>query len=292
MLQEKKHHKHVNTRRYTRSLVGDIINVLILGIFGAFMFIPMLYTINNAFKPLDELFVFPPHILVHNPTLNNFWDLSVILSDSWVPFSRYIFNTFFITITATTGHVIISSLAAYAFEKHNFPGRKMLFKLVVTTLLFTTSLTSIPSYIIMTKLGWIDSHAALIIPALGAPLGLYLMKQFMSNIPDSLIEAAKIDGSSEWHTFWTIVMPNTRPAWLTLIIFSFQSLWGATGGTYILSEEKKTLSYAMSQIVSGGVARAGAGSAVGVLMMIVPITVFIITQSNILETMTTSGMKD
>lgn len=287
-----KKRSRVGGRKVARSRSGDICNFIILAVFAAFMFIPMLYTINNAFKPLDELFIYPPNIFVKNPTLDNFSDLGLLMGESWVPFSRYVFNTFFITLVATFFHVIVASMAAFALEKKQFPGRNAYFKLIVSTLLFSGGVTAIPSFIIMTKLGWVDTYLAVIVPAIGSSMGLYLMKQFMCNIPDVLIEAAKIDGSSDWRTFWRIVMPNVKPAWLTLIIFSFQSLWGTTGGTYILSEEKKTLSYALSQIVAGGVARAGAGAAVSVCMMIVPITVFIITQSNIIETMATSGIKE
>ena len=284
--------RHGSRARHARSLGGDICNFVLLAVVGFFMIIPLVYTVCNAFKPLDELFIFPQHILVKNPTLDNFGDLSLLMSESWVPFIRYIFNTVFITAVAILGHVIVASMAAYVLEKRHFPGGRAFFKLVVTTLMFTTAVTQIPSFIIMTKLGWVDSYLSIIVPAFGAPIGLYLMKQFMAGIPDSLLEAAKIDGSSEWRTFWTIVMPNVKPAWLTLIIFSIQTLWGTTGGVYIFSEEKKTLSYAMSQIVAGGVARAGAGAAVGVIMMIVPIAVFIISQRNIIQTMASSGMKD
>lgn len=278
--------------RGSRSVGGDILNFLILFGFGAFMVLPLIYTICQAFKPLDELYKFPPHIIVEHPTLDNFSDLVLMMSESWVPFSRYIFNTVFITAVGIGGHLIIASMAAYVLEKRRFPGRTLFFNLVVNTLLFTAAVTAIPSFIVMTRLHWIDTYWAIIVPAFGAPLGLYLMKQFMEGIPDSLLEAAKIDGSSEWRTFWTIVMPNVKPAWMTLIIFSIQSLWGTTGGTFIYSEEMKTLSYAMNQIVAGGVRRAGAGAAVGLIMLVVPVTVFIVTQSNIIQTMTTSGMKD
>lgn len=290
-LSKKMHHK-TNRNLHARSKGGDICNFLILLVLSIFMVIPLVYTVCNAFKPLDELFVFPPHIIVKNPTLDNFSDLSLLMSESWIPFSRYMFNTVFITAVGILGHVIISSMAAYVLEKRDMPGGKLFFKLVVTTLMFTTAVTQIPSFIIMTKLHWVNTYWSIIIPAFGAPIGLYLMKQFMSGIPDSLLEAAHIDGASEWRIFWTIVMPNVKPAWLTLIIFSIQSLWGTTGGVYIFSEELKTLSYAMNQIVAGGVARAGAGAAVGVMMMIVPITVFIISQKNIIQTMASSGMKD
>lgn len=285
------HHKS-NRSLHARSLGGDITIFFILAILGLFMIIPLVYTVCNAFKPLDELFIFPPHILVKNPTLDNFSDLNLLMSESWVPFPRYIFNTVFITVVGIAGHVVIASMAAYVLEKRDMPGGKIFFKIVVTTLMFTPAVTQIPSFIIMSKFGWVNTLWSIIVPAFGAPIGLYLMKQFMSGIPDSLLEAARIDGSSEMRTFWTIVMPNVKPAWLTLIIFSIQSLWGATGGVYIFSEELKTLPYAMSQIISGGVARAGAGAAVGVVMMVVPITVFIASQSNIIQTMASSGMKE
>ena len=272
--------------------VPKLVLFLFLGLLVCFTALPLVYVVSTAFKPIDELYLFPPRFFTSKPTLNNMASLFSALDSSAVPFSRYIFNTVFITAVAILGHVIVASMAAYVLEKRQFPGGKAFFKLVVTTLMFTTAVTQIPSFIIMTQLGWVDTYTSIIVPAFGAPIGLYLMKQFMSGIPDSLLEAAKIDGSSEWRTFWTIVMPNVKPAWLTLIIFSIQTLWGTTGGVYIFSEEKKTLSYAMSQIVAGGVARAGAGAAVGVIMMIVPITVFIVSQRNIIQTMASSGMKD
>jgi ABC-type glycerol-3-phosphate transport system permease component len=230
---------------------------------------------------------------VENPTLKNFKDLFRIMGDSWVPFSRYIFNTFFITIVGTVGHVYIASLCAYAMSKHKFPGQNLLFGIVVLSLMFSTAVTQIPNFIIMSKLRWIDTYKALIIPAFASPLGLYLMKQFMEQmVPDTVLEAARIDGGSEIHIFSKIVMPIVKPAWLTLIMFSFQGLWGISNNSFIRSEQLKPLNNALSQILAGGIARAGTGAAAAVVMMIVPILIFVITQSNIIETMSTSGMKD
>lgn len=254
------------------------------------MSLPLVYTVSNAFKPLSELFIFPPRLWVRNPTFDNFRDLFVLMARSRMPFSRYLFNTIFISVAGTAGHVIMASLAAYALSKHDFPGRQLMFNVVVLSLMFAPQVTAIPNYLIMSKLGWVDSHAAIIVPAWASSLGLYLMKQFMDQVPDSLLDAARIDGASEFRVFWQIVLPTVKPAWLTLIILSFQSLWGETGGRFIYSEQLKTLPYAMSQMVSGGIARAGVGAAVGLLMMIVPITVFLINQSNVVETMSTSGM--
>lgn len=284
--------KIIKRRRANRSVGGDIFNILILAAFGAFMALPMVFAIGNAFKPLDEFFIFPPRFFVINPTLDNFNDLFILMAQSWVPFSRYIFNTVFITVVGTVGHVIIASMAAFVLEKHKFPGREVLFSVVILALMFSAAVTAIPNFLTMSTLGWIDTHLALIVPAFAAPIGLFLMKQFMVTIPDSLLESARIDGASELKIFWNIAMPAVKPGWLTLVIFSFQGLWGATGGTFIFSEELKTLPFALNQILLGGIARAGVGAAVMLMMMLVPITMFIMTQSNIIQTMATSGIKE
>ena len=279
--------------RLNRSAGGNIAINILLCCMGAFMVLPMVYAISNSLKPLSELWIYPPQFFVENPTLTNFRDLFNMMSDSWVPFSRYLANTVLISVVGTTGHVLISSLCAYAFAKHDFPGREIMFKMVVFSLMFSGVVTSVPSYLIMAKLNLIDSHWSIILPAFCSSLGLYLMKQFMeANIPDTLIEAAHIDGAGENLVFFKIIMPLVKPAWLTLVIFSFQSLWGVQATTTIRSEELKTLSYALSQVVSGGIARQGASAAASVIMMIVPIFVFVLTQSNVVETVATSGMKD
>ena len=276
-----------------RSKGGNILIAVFLCAMGLFMVLPMVYAISNSLKPLSELWVYPPKFFVENPTLRNFRDLLSLMSDSWVPFSRYLSNTLVISVFGTMGHIFMASLCAYALAKHDFPGRKVIFQIIVLSLMFSTAVTGVPLYLIMSKLGLIDSHWAIILPAFSSSLGLYLMKQFMeTSIPDSLIEASHIDGANEITIFWRIVMPLVKPAWLTLIIFSFQGLWGQGGTSYIQSENLKTLNYALSQIVAGGIARQGAAAAASVIMMLVPILVFIITQSNVLETVATSGMKD
>ena len=279
-------------KRVNRSFWGTSSLFALLLVFGAFMVLPLIYAINNAFKPLDELFMFPPTLFVRNPTINNFLDLFGLMANSWVPFSRYIFNTVFITGMGIVGHVLFASAAAYPLAKHNFPGKGIMFNLVILSLMFAPAVTAIPNYMILSWLGMIDSYWAVIVPAFGYSLGLYLMKQFMEQIPDVLLEAAKIDGASEYRIFWTIVMPNVKPAWLTLIILQFQMLWGTDGNGFIYSEQLKSLHAAASQVVAGGIARTGAAAAVALILMSVPITIFIFSQSRIIETMATSGMKD
>lgn len=280
------------THKVNRSRGGDITLILCIILLGCFVALPLVYTVGNAFKPLEELWLFPPPLLPQNPTLSNFSELFHLMQNSWVPLSRYLFNTVFITTVGTFGLVILSSMCSYALAKHPFPGHKLIFKVIVLSLMFSTAVTQIPNYLTMVRLGWIDTYSSLIVPAMGSSLGLYLMKQFIEQLPDSLLEAAKIDGAGEFRIFWRIVMPNVKSAWLTVIVLSVQSLWNLGSSVYIYSEPLKTFPYAISQIVSGGIARAGVGSAVTVIMMAVPILVFVISQSNIIETMATSGMKD
>ena len=293
MNMEKEYRKPlIKRRKPNRSIWGDIFLYLFLALVALIMAFPIIYAVGSAMKPLDELFKFPPTILPQNPTFDNFSDLFVTMGKSWVTFSRYLFNTVFITAVGTAGHLLVASMAAFVLAKYEFPGGPLFFKLVTIAMMFTGYVTVIPNYLIINALGWVDTYWAIIIPAFASPMGLFLMKQFMEGLPTALIEAAKIDGANEWRVFSEIVMPNVKPAWMTLIIFSVQGLWNNRASTYIYSEEKKTLVYALQQIQGGGIARTGQGAAVLVVVMIVPIAIFIFSESQILETMASSGLKD
>lgn len=282
----------IKRRKPNRSIAGDIALYLFLTLVAFIMAFPIIYAVSSALKPLDELFKFPPTIFAQHPTTDNFSDLFITMGKSWVTFSRYLFNTVFITAVGTAGHLIIASMGAFVLAKYEFPGAQVFFKVVTVAMMFTGYATAIPNYIILNKLGWIDTYWAIIIPAFASPMGFFLMKQFMEGLPTSLIEAAKIDGANEWKVFSGIVMPNVKPAWMTLIIFSVQALWNNKASTYIYSEERKTLVYALQQIQAGGIARTGQGAAVLVVVMIVPIIIFVFSESQILETMASSGLKD
>ena len=279
-------------RKPNRSFWGDLCIYLMMAVFAVAMAFPLVFSIASSLKPLDELFRFPPRVFPQNPTLDNYSDLIVVLGQSWVPFSRYLVNTVFITAVGTFGHVLIASMAAFVLAKYDFPGGKTFFSIVVTALMFSGYVTGIPNYVIMSKMKMIDTYWAVILPAFAAPIGLFLMKQFMEGIPDALIEAAQIDGAKQGRIFWQIVMPNVKPAWLTIIIFSVQNLWNTNAATVIYSESKKTLVYALQQIQAGGIARTGLAAAVTVIVVLVPISIFILSQSQILETMASSGLKD
>ncbi len=285
------HYKH--RRKPNRSVGGDIGIYIFLAIMSMIMLFPLFFAISTSLKPLDELLRNPPTVFPRNMTLHNYSDLFVTLSQSnWVPFTRYVFNTVFITVVGTVGHVIIASMAAYVLAKYNFPGGSLFFRIAVVALMFSGYVTGIPNYLIMCRLHMVDTYWALILPAIGGSMGLFLMKQFMDGFPMSLIEAAKIDGAHEWTIFMNLVMPNVRPAWLTISIFSIQGLWNNPQTNYIYTESKKMLRYALDQIQAGGIARRGQASAVIVFTMSVPIIFFIFSQSQIMDTMATSGLKD
>ncbi|MCR5127596.1 MAG: carbohydrate ABC transporter permease [Lachnospiraceae bacterium] len=282
----------IRRRKPNRSIGGDVALYIFLMLVAVVMVFPIVYAVSSALKPLDELFMFPPRIFPRRPTMNNFSDLFVTMGKSWVTFSRYLFNTVFITAVGTFGHLLIASMAAFVLAKYDFPGGQTFFKLVTVAMMFSYYVTGIPNFIILNKLGWVDKPWAIIIPSFAAPMGLFLMKQFMEGLPTALIEAAKIDGANEWTVFSTIVMPNVKPAWMTMIIFQVQALWNNKAQTIIYSEEKKPLVFALQQIQAGGIARTGQGAAVLVVVMIVPILIFVFSESQILETMASSGIKE
>ena len=173
-------------RKINRKRGGDVGIFLILLIFGAFMALPFIYAILQSFKPLDEIFIFPPKFFVVNPTTENYTQLIRLASNSWVPFLRYLFNSVMVSIVATVGHVLLASMAAFPLAKLHFPGDKIVFSIIVTSLLFTADVLALPSYLVMAKLHLIDTYMALIFPAFGSSLGLFLMRQFMVGLPDSL----------------------------------------------------------------------------------------------------------
>ncbi len=279
-------------KKVNRSNAGNILGILFLCIVACFMVLPMVYAVGNSFKPMDELFKFPPTLLPKRWITTNYTDLFVLMGNSWVPFSRYLFNTVFITTVGTFGQIVLCSLCAYPLAMYTFPGSKSISNIIRLALMFNGTVLWLPLFIIKAGLGMIDTYWAIIIPTFASPMGMYLMQQFMSQIPRSLVEAARIDGAGSFKIFWSIVMPQVKSAWLTLMIFSVQGLWNLGASVFIQSESLKTLPYALQQIVSTGIARQGVANAVTVIMMAVPITAFIISQSNIIETMATSGMKD
>ncbi|MDD6236818.1 MAG: carbohydrate ABC transporter permease [Clostridiales bacterium] len=264
---------------------------LLLLVAGIFTALPLVYSIINAFKPLNELFLYPPRFFVYHPTMDNFKDLMQATSEMLAPFERYVFNSLFTTVVGTVGYIFVACFAAYPLAKHKFPGRAVISNIVIFGILFRQEVTSIPQYVIIAKLGMINTYWSVLLPAMAGSFGIFLMKQFISSLPNDVLEAARIDGLGEILIFFRIVMPMTKPAWITLVIFTFQSMWNSTGVSFIYDESMKMLPTALQQISTAGFQQAGIGSAVACFMMLPPILIFILCQNSVLETMAYSGLK-
>lgn len=291
----KKMHIYRQSRRkvlLSRSRAGNVGVSLFLFIVCFFMAFPLIYTILQSLKPFDELFAYPPRFFVKRPTLQNFKQVLLLSDNLWVPFSRHLFNSLFVTVVGTAASVIISSMAAFSLAKGKFYGKVFISQMIVWTLLFRPEVTAIPTYLVVSSLGMINTYLSLIFPPLAGTMGVFLIRQFIvTAIPDATLEAARIDGANEYRIFAGIVVPNVKPACFTMIIFSFQNFWNSTGITYIYEEKLKPLPTVLSTIAAGGFARAGAAAAVSVIMMIPPIIIFILSQSSVMETMSHSGLK-
>lgn len=281
-----------SNKKINRSFGGTLLLFIFIGLVGIFMALPMIYVISSAFKPLEELFLFPPRIFPQNPTLSNFKEMSSLLSNLWVTFDRYVFNSIFVSLIATIGYLFIATLAAYPLAKHQFKGKRIVNEAIVIALMLNTAVTGLVQYLLMSMLKMIDTYAAMILPSFASTLGVFLCVQYLSTLPDVMLEAAKIDGAGEFRIFFNIVIPNIKPVLFTILIFQFQSAWNISPGNVVYSEELKTLPLVLSQLASGGIARSGVGSAAALIMIIPPIAVFILSQSNVMETMTHSGIKD
>lgn len=281
----------LSQKKESRSLAGNIIVIIFLIMMGLFTVLPVLYTIMNSLKPISELFLYPPRFFVHNPTFNNFIDLIQVGADMMVPFERYVFNSLFTTVVGTAAYMFAAAFAAYPLAKHKFPGKAIIMQVVVWAILFRPEVTSIPQYVLIANFGMVDTYLSIILPAMAGSFGVFLLRQFIVSVPDEILESARIDGCGEIKAFYTIVIPTIKPALLTLLIFTFQSMWNSTGIQYIFSENLKMLPTALQQISAAGISRAGVASAVAVFLLTPPILMFIICQNSVIETMAHSGLK-
>lgn len=270
---------------------------VVMIIMVCFTALPLVYLVSTAFKPLDELFLYPPRFFVQNPTTKNFSDLVVSLGSSTVPFTRYAFNSIVITTIIVACTVIVSSMGAYSLVKLKPPGGVFLFNLILVALMFSAHVTKIPSYMVVNGLGLINTYGALILPNIAVAYNIFLIKQFMEQYPNELLEAARIDGAGELRIFLQMVMPALKPATATLTVFSFVNNWNDYFSPliYVTSQAMKTLPLAL-QTIGGGAAgmsvgRAGAVSAATFLMTAPTVIIFVIKQGQVMETMTYSGIK-
>jgi ABC-type glycerol-3-phosphate transport system permease component len=275
---------------------GYLGTLLFLTALGAVMALPIAWLVSSSFKPLDEFFLFPPRFFVRNPTLNNFRDLLLVTSGTWVPFGRFVLNSVVVTVASVGGSVVIAIMAAYPLAKYRaMPGRNFLFLLIVSALMFSPEVAQIPRYMVVNGLGMMDRFSALIVPNLAAALGLFLLKQFLEQVPDTLLEAARIDGASEWQILWRVIWPLATPAWSTVGILQFIAFWNDSWSPMVFtrSESMKTLPLAILTISPGPgqVAFAGAETAASMLQFLPVVLIFALLQRRVIQTMVHSGIK-
>lgn len=277
-----------------RVTFGKVIGFLLLSAVAAFMALPLVYVVTTALKPLNELFYFPPRFFVEQPTLKNFQDLFLALDGLDVPFTRSVFNSVFVTVVVVVLVILVTCMAAYGLVKHKVPCGNLIFSLILMGMMFSPYVIQIPNYLIVNGLGMVDSYWALIIPKIAVAYNLFLVRQFVQQIPDPFLEAARIDGAGEMHIFFKIVMPSLKPVVATLAVFSFVNNWNDyfTPLIFIQDEALKTLPLAMQMISSGNsIARAGAASAATFIMVLPTVLIYVLMQKHVVDSMAHSGIK-
>lgn len=263
--------------------------------FAAFMALPILYLFVTAFKPLDELLEFPPKFFVKNPTLTNFTDLLKMSSSTGLPIYRYLINSIIVTAIVTTLSVLFSAMAGYVLSKKKFKGKNVLFEINTIALMFVSAAVTIPKFLIISNIGIMNTMVAHILPLVAIPVGLFLVKQFVDQVPDELVEAAKLDGAGDFYIFTKLIIPLIKPALVTVAILAFQSSWNnvETSQLYVENEELHTFAYYLSTLTSSSSSISGAGvSAAAALILFLPnLIIFIFLQSKVMDTMAHSGIK-
>ncbi len=262
---------------------------------AAFMALPIVFIINHAFKPMEELFAYPPRFFVQRPTLNNFSQLIRQAAAGSVPISRYLFNSLLVTLTTVFANVTISAMAAFALSKLRFRGKRALMEINSLAMMFVSVAVTIPRYLLVERLGLMNTYWAHILPVIALPVGLFLVKQFTDQVPDSLVEAAVIDGAGYFTVFRKVILPLIRPAIATVIVMSFQSVWNntETSALYTTRESMRTLTFFLNTLAGSNntVAGQGMAAASSFIMFLPNLILFLIMQSRVMNTMAYSGIK-
>ena len=263
-----------------------------------FMILPVIFIFNNAFKPLSELFMFPPRFMVSQPTWDNFRRLNETTRQSVNSLSRYVFNSLLVTVLVVSLTILVASMAGYAFSKLRFKGKKLLFEINTLALMFVPVAVMIPRFLVIDRLGIMDTYFAHILPLLAMPVGMFLLKQFIDQVPDELLEAAKVDGAGPLYSYFRVILPLALPAVATVAILSFQAVWGnlETSTMFITQDSMRTLAFFMNTLAmpadrAAQIAGQGIAAAAMLIMFLPNIILFIILQSRVMNTMAYSGMK-
>lgn len=284
--------KKINPKKFDRSQIKIIIIILPLVIFMA---MPIIFITNHAFKPMEELFAFPPTFFVKNATFENFTKLMKFSNTSGVPLSRYVFNSLLVTVLTVGLALLLTTMSAFALAKIKFKGRNMLVQINQIAIMFVATAVLIPRYLVICQMGLIDNVLAHVLPLVAMPVALFLVKQFVEQVPDSLLEAAYMDGATDLDVYLKVIIPMIKPAIATAAILVFQQVWTnmETSNYFFNDDSMKTLTFYMNTLVNANNTVAGQGmSAAASLILFVPnLVLFIILQKNVMNTMASSGIK-
>ncbi len=284
--------RHINPRKFERSQIKILVILLPLALFMA---LPIVFIVSHAFKPMSELFAFPPTFFVRNPTLDNFTKLIKFSRSAGIPLTRYLFNSVIVTVLTVGLSLLLTTCAAFAFSKIKFRGRALMLQINQIAIMFVATAVLIPRYLVISNLGLIDTVFGHVLPLVAMPVALFLVKQFVDQVPDSLIEAAHLDGASDLKVYWHIVLPIIRPAIATAMVLVFQQVWTnmETSNYFTNDESMKTMTFYMNTMVnaSNSVAGQGIAAAASLIMFIPNLILFIICQNAVMNTMATSGIK-
>lgn len=277
-------------KRLNKSYFGSITKIFFLSIAAIIMLLPLLWMFSTSLRPSAESYTLPPAWFPTQFRIDNYGKVF----ESNVPFLMLAWNTFKITAAVTLGQLLICSMAGFAFARLRFPGKNILFIVLLSSLMVPQQVTVIPIFLIMRTLGLIDNHLAVILPGLVSAFGVFLMRQFFLSLPQELLDAAKIDGAGPWGTFWRIALPLSTPALAALGIITFNATWNAYFYPLIFlnSWDKMTLPQGIALLQ--GYMQSGNPSIImaAVTLAILPVLIaFIFAQRWIVEAFARTGIK-
>jgi multiple sugar transport system permease protein len=263
---------------------------VLLAIGSVVMVAPFYWSIATSFKPQAEIVAYPPVWIPKNPTLEHWISLGDLSTGSFPVFFR---NSIFVSTTVTVLVLFTSSITGYVFAKLKFRGRDKIFYTVLAMMVVPFSITLIPSYALMVKFNWIDSYWALIVPILFNPFGIFLMRQFMRTIPDELLDAARIDGASEFQIFFKIIIPLCKSGLSALGIFEFIAQWDSFLWPLVILQDvdKYTIPLGLAQFRGLTGIHVGPLCAAATAAVIPVLVVFFFAQKSFIEGITLSGMR-
>ncbi|MBB6672175.1 carbohydrate ABC transporter permease [Cohnella nanjingensis] len=287
------HGNKINPNRFGFGQVKFYVFLIPLGLV---MILPIVFMFSQALKPLDELFMFPPTFIVQKPTIENLVTLLSLKDMTVIPVTKYLFNSVVVSAAVVALALLTSAMTGYALSKKKFKLRKTLFEINTIALMFVPAAVTIPRYLVVEKLGLINTYWGHVLPLLALPVGVFLVKQFVDQIPNELIEAAAIDGAKDTAVFLRIVMPLIKPAMATVAILAFQTVWNnaETSSLYMSKETLKTFAFYMTTLsttIGNNVAGQGVAAAAALIMFIPNLIIFIFMQSKVMDTMAHSGLK-